>query len=104
MAKRHVLTWLLHVLSLQSKYIAQSARTQLYAANHYAEYVKCPKYTEVVGDLGLYFIPLICESFGGMNSECEETLLRIARRTAHRLSIDNSVAINHLFQRLYDST
>lgn len=83
---------------LQSKYLAHSAQTQLYAANHYAEYVKVPKYTKVVEEMGLNFIPLIFESFGGMNPVCEETLLRVARQTAHRLSIDNSVAINHLFQ------
>ena len=47
---------------LQRKYIEHSARTQLHAAEHYAEHVKLPKYSEACAAQNLLFIPLVFES------------------------------------------
>ena len=85
---------------LQIKYINHAAKTQLYAAEDYAENVKIPKYSEACAAQNLLCIPLVFESFGGMTKNTEETLLRTARFYCHRLSIENSIGITQLFQRI----
>ena len=85
---------------LQIKYINHAAKTQLYAAEDYAENVKIPKYSEACRAQNLLCIPLVFESFGGMTKNTEETLLRTARFYCHRLSIENSIGIPQLFQRV----
>ena len=85
---------------LQRKYIRQAAETQLYAAEDYAEHVKIPKYSEACAAQNLLCIPLVFESFGGMTKNTEETLLRTARSYCHRLSIENSIGIPQMFQRI----
>ena len=85
---------------LQRKYVEKAAKEQLHAAEHYAEKVKLPKYSEACDAQNLLCVPLVFESFGGMTKITEETLLRTARFVSHRLSVDNSVGIAHLFQRI----
>ena len=85
---------------LQIKYINRAANEQLYAAEDYAENVKIPKYSQACAALNLLCIPLVFESFGGMTKNTEETLLRTARFYCHRLSIENSIGITQLFQRI----
>ena len=85
---------------LQIKDINHAAKTQLYAAEDYAENVKIPKYSEACRAHNLLCIPLVFESFGGMTKNTEETLLRTARFYCHRLSIENSMGITQLFQRV----
>ena len=96
--KEPVSMWLLRVPFRES--IRQAAETQLYAAEDYAEHVKIPKYSEACAAQNLLCIPLVFESFGGMTKNTEETLLRTARSYCHRLSIENSIGIPQMFQRI----
>jgi len=73
---------------LQIKYINHAAKTQLYAAEDYAENVKIPKYSEA------------CRAHKLCIKNTEESLLRTARFYCHRLSIENSIGITQLFQRI----
>ena len=70
------------------------------AAEDYAATVKVPKYKKAIEEQGLKFIPLIFESFGGINEEGEQAIQIVARRVVQRSVDPASTVIPDVYRRI----
>ena len=87
------------VISTMQQAIIQGAAISQGHALLVGEERKLAAYADACQAVGVSFIPLVVESFGGMNASSVSTLACLGRLLGQRLGIPPADPIRHLFQR-----
>jgi hypothetical protein len=87
---------------IQDKYCSKAAQIQSFSADDYAQNIKIPKYSNVIANESLMFIPIIFETFGALNTEGYGFLEEVVRRNNFRRG-DSLLVKSHSNIQLYQS-
>ena len=87
------------VSSLQQGLVAKAAETPGAALNHALQRKNSQSLEDCVRE-GLEFLAVPVEALGGFHSQSVEVVQRLGRQLARQTAGDETIVINHLFQRL----
>ena len=87
------------ISTMQKRALAGAATTQGFALS-LGEDRKRAAHSKPCKAIGVDFIPLVVESFGGWSSLAVDTIRRIGRLQGQRLGVPPADTTRHLFQRL----